>query len=106
MSCGCNIAVETTGGAASQVCNSEGVGRDLKENSVSKSSLYMSVYCFGRDYSAGGLGLMLGFMSGVLIYVSASHLLPEAIEEEKHHSMLAFLGGVALAVFIVLSRFA
>ena len=56
--------------------------------------------------SAGGLGLMLGFMSGVLIYVSASHLLPEAIGEQKQHSMLAFLGGVALAVFIVLSKFA
>lgn len=29
-----------------------------------------------------GLGLMLGFVSGVLLYVSASHLLPEAREHE------------------------
>ncbi|MBN1602939.1 MAG: ZIP family metal transporter [Chitinispirillaceae bacterium] len=54
--------------------------------------------------SASKMGLILGFMAGVLIYVSASHLLPEAIGEQKKHSMLAFLGGVALAVFIVLSK--
>jgi len=47
---------------------------------------------------------MLGFMAGVLLYLSASHLLPEAREHEKEHSALAFLGGVALALFIVLSK--
>ena len=50
------------------------------------------------------LGLMLGFVAGVLIYVSASHLLPEARGEEKKHSSIAFLCGVALAVFIVFSK--
>ncbi|MBN1788869.1 MAG: ZIP family metal transporter [Bacteroidales bacterium] len=50
------------------------------------------------------LGLILGFVAGVLIYVSASHLLPEARGEEKKHSSLAFLSGVGLAVFIVLSK--
>ncbi|MBN1664302.1 MAG: ZIP family metal transporter [Deltaproteobacteria bacterium] len=61
-------------------------------------------YPFLGNLSQSTLGLMLGFMAGVLIYVSASHLLPEAIEEEKEHSILAFLGGVGLAVFIVLSK--
>ena len=47
---------------------------------------------------------MLGFVSGVLLYVSASHLLPEARQEEKEHSYIAFLSGVGLALFIVLSK--
>jgi zinc transporter ZupT len=44
------------------------------------------------------MGLALGFVGGVLIYVSASHLLPEAREHEKFHSQTAFLLGVLLAV--------
>lgn len=50
------------------------------------------------------LGLLLGFVSGVLLYVSAAHLLPEARSHEQRHSMLAFLAGVSLALFIVFSR--
>lgn len=51
------------------------------------------------------LGLILGFVSGVLIFISAAHLLPEARGEEKKHSSLAFIIGVGLAIFIVLSKF-
>jgi len=54
--------------------------------------------------SESSLGLMLGFVSGILLYVSASHLLPEAKQEEKEHSSIAFLAGVGLAIFIVLSK--
>ena len=54
--------------------------------------------------SESSLGLMLGFVSGILLYVSASHLLPEAKQEEKEHSSIAFLSGVGLAMFIVLSK--
>ncbi len=50
------------------------------------------------------LGLLLGFVSGVLIYVSAAHLLPEARTYETDHSMLALLAGVALALVIVFAR--
>jgi len=50
------------------------------------------------------LGLLLGFVSGVLIYVSAAHLLPEAQSYETEHSMFALLAGVGLAVFIVFAR--
>lgn len=50
------------------------------------------------------LGLMLGFVSGVLIYVSAAHLLPEAQSYEKKHSMIALLAGVGVALFIVFAR--
>lgn len=62
-------------------------------------------YPFIGRVSESGLGLLLGFIAGVLIYVSASHLLPTAIEDERQHSLFAFLGGVGLAVFIVLSKF-
>jgi ZIP family zinc transporter len=50
------------------------------------------------------LGLMLGFVSGVLLYVSSSHLLPEAREHEKKHSAIAFIAGIGLSFFIVLTR--
>ncbi len=50
------------------------------------------------------LGLLLGFVSGVLIYVSASHLLPESREHEKSHSTFAFIIGVVLSLFIAFSK--
>lgn len=50
------------------------------------------------------LGLALGFAAGVLIYISASHLLPEAREHEKEHSYKAFVLGVALALLIMLTQ--
>ncbi len=48
------------------------------------------------------LGLALGFVSGVLIYISASHLLPEAGAHEKEHSVVSFFAGVALALLLLL----
>ena len=50
------------------------------------------------------LGLFLGFVTGVLIYVSAAHLLPEASEYEKKHSVIAFLIGIGLALFLKFSK--
>jgi zinc and cadmium transporter len=63
-----------------------------------------AAYPLVNRLSPSSLGLMLGFVAGVLVYVSASHLLPEARGEEKLHSSLAFLTGVGLAVFIVISK--
>ncbi|MBN2275872.1 MAG: ZIP family metal transporter [Bacteroidales bacterium] len=57
-----------------------------------------------NQLSQSTLGLILGFTAGVLIYISSSHLLPEARGEEKKHSSYAFISGVGLAVFIVLSK--
>lgn len=62
-------------------------------------------YPFISKVSGPNLGLMLGFVSGVLIYISAAHLLPEAREYEKEHSVWAFLGGVILAVFMVVIKY-
>jgi len=50
------------------------------------------------------LGMMLGFVTGVLIYISAAHLLPEAREYEKKHSTWAFIAGVLLAITMVLLK--
>jgi zinc transporter ZupT len=61
-------------------------------------------YPFVSNLNSSILGLALGFVVGVLIYISASHLLPEAREHEKEHSNLAFLSGVALALFIMFSK--
>jgi len=61
-------------------------------------------YPLVNKMNQSNLGLMLGFVAGVLIYISASHLLPDARGEEKKHSSIAFLTGVGLALFIVLSR--
>jgi zinc transporter ZupT len=63
-------------------------------------------YPFIRNLSSSLLGLALGFVSGILIYVSASHLLPEARKEEKEHSVLAFLLGVALALLMMFIKMA
>jgi zinc transporter ZupT len=61
-------------------------------------------YPFITKLNSSILGLTLGFVSGVLIYVSAAHLLPEAREYEKKHSAWAFLAGVALAIGIVITK--
>ncbi len=50
------------------------------------------------------LGLALGFVVGVLIYVSASHLLPEARAYEKNHSYIALMSGIALSLFMMLCK--
>jgi zinc and cadmium transporter len=61
-------------------------------------------YPFVSKLNDSILGLALGAITGVLIYLSASHLLPAVREDEKGHSYLAFLFGVALALFIMLSK--
>ena len=61
-------------------------------------------YPFVAKLSPPILGLSLGFVVGVLIYISASHLLPEARGHESKHSMIAFLAGIALALLIVITK--
>jgi len=58
-------------------------------------------YPFISHLSDPVLGLALGFVVGVLIYVSASHLLPETRINEKHHSYLTFLGGVCFSLLLL-----
>lgn len=49
------------------------------------------------------LGALLALSAGALIYVGATHLLPQTEKEQKRYSLLAFMAGVAVAVFIVFS---
>lgn len=57
-------------------------------------------YPFAMKMNDSFLGLSLGFVVGVLIYLSASHLLPEAREYEKKHAYWAFIFGILLGLFM------
>lgn len=61
-------------------------------------------YPFVSNFNDSILGLALGVVSGVLIYLSASHLLPAVKEGEKGHSYIVFLFGISLALFIMYTK--
>jgi zinc transporter ZupT len=50
------------------------------------------------------LGALLALSAGALIYVGATHLLPQAEQEPKRYSLVALAGGVLVAMIIVLSK--
>ena len=50
------------------------------------------------------LGALLAFSAGALVYVGATHLLPQAESEHKKYSLFALGAGVAVAMAIVLSK--
>ena len=50
------------------------------------------------------LGSLLAFSAGALVYVGATHLLPQAETEHKRYSLLALSAGIFVAVIIVLSK--
>lgn len=50
------------------------------------------------------LGALLSLSAGALIYVGATHLLPQAEKEHGKYSLLALGGGILVAVIIVLSK--
>ncbi len=50
------------------------------------------------------LGAMLSVSAGALVYVGATHLLPHAEHEPQKYSLVALLGGILVAVGIVLSK--
>ena len=50
------------------------------------------------------LGILLAFSAGALVYVGATHLLPEVQKEEKRFSLLAMAAGIIVAIIIVLSH--
>ncbi|MBO1265208.1 hypothetical protein J3A84_09230 [Proteiniclasticum sp. SCR006] len=58
------------------------------------------IYPLLRNFTSSVMGLLLGFVTGVLIYISAAHLLPEASEHEKDHSYMSFLTGVAFSILL------
>ncbi len=50
------------------------------------------------------LGTLLALSAGALVYVGATHLLPQAEKEPRRFSLLALGGGIFVAVLIVLSK--
>ena len=50
------------------------------------------------------LGTLLALSAGALVYVGATHLLPQAEKEPRPFSLLALGGGILVAVLIVLSK--
>jgi len=50
------------------------------------------------------LGALLALSSGALIYVGATHLLPQAERERKRFSFVAVGAGILVAIVIVLSE--
>jgi zinc and cadmium transporter len=61
-------------------------------------------YPFIDDIEEPALGLLLAISAGTLVYVGASHLLPEVEKENKRFSIISLAVGVLVAMFIVLSK--
>ena len=61
-------------------------------------------YPFISHIGSQFLGALLALSGGALIYVGATHLLPQAEKEQKRYSLFAFIAGIAVAVIIVLSE--
>jgi len=50
------------------------------------------------------LGILLSLSAGALVYVGATHLLPQAEKEHRKYSLCALGAGILVAVLIVLSK--
>ncbi len=50
------------------------------------------------------LGALLAFSAGALIYVGATHLLPQAEKESKKYSILTLAIGILVAILITVSK--
>jgi zinc and cadmium transporter len=61
-------------------------------------------YPFIADVQESTLGTLLALSAGALVYVGASHLLPEVEKENKRYSLIALLVGVCVAAIIVMSQ--
>ena len=61
-------------------------------------------YPFVADVGQPTLGVLLAISAGALVYVGASHLLPEVEKENKRYSLIALMVGVLVAAIIVTSK--
>lgn len=59
---------------------------------------------FIKDIDRGSLGALLALSAGALVYVGATHLLPEVEEQEKGYSVLTLAAGVLVGLVIILSK--
>jgi len=61
-------------------------------------------YPYIRRIDPPFLGSLLAFSAGALVYVGATHLLPQAEGEHKRYSLLALSAGVLVALIILASK--
>lgn len=61
-------------------------------------------YPYISQISKPMLGALLAFSAGALVYVGATHLLPQAETENRKYSLLALGAGILVAVIIVISK--
>jgi zinc transporter ZupT len=61
-------------------------------------------YPFISRIPRSALGTLLAISAGALVYVGASHLLPQVEREHKRYSVVAFLVGILVAVAVVVSK--
>ena len=61
-------------------------------------------YPFINNFSKSTLGILLAVSAGALVYVGASHLLPQVEKENRRYSIISMAVGVLVAVFIVMSK--
>lgn len=59
---------------------------------------------FVSEVSPAFLGALLAMSAGALVYVGATHLLPQAEQEPRRYSLVALGGGILVAVAIALSE--
>ena len=50
------------------------------------------------------LGILLAVSAGALVYVGASHLLPEVEKENQRYSIISLAVGVLVATVIVMTK--
>lgn len=61
-------------------------------------------YPFVSHIDAPLLGALLSLSAGMLVYVGATHLLPEAEHQRRPYAWLAFMAGVGTAIAMVLTE--
>lgn len=61
-------------------------------------------YPFVANLEPSFLGILLALSAGALVYVGASHLLPEVEKENERYSLIALMVGVLVAAIIVTSK--
>jgi zinc and cadmium transporter len=61
-------------------------------------------YPFIRRIDRPILGALLAFSAGALVYVGATHLLPQAEAEHKRYSLFALSSGILVALVIIFTK--
>jgi zinc transporter ZupT len=61
-------------------------------------------YPFVRRISQPTLGALLALAAGALVYVGATHLLPEVEEQNRRYTILALAAGVLIGLIIIATK--